>query len=1140
MSTDHRLKLASIKRFDQLVAYLRDELGWPLENGSDFEDLTFDYLPEELGIDTKTAAKIQEIKRLRPLSPQQPWGIFFVKFEPKQLPIIALRRILSQVALKKRASSNSADRAAWAADDLLFVSNYGDSEERQISFAHFSTAHDGRDLPTLKVLGWDNLDSALHLDAVARELSQNLAWPEDDADADVWRKKWRAAFTLEHREVVSTSKDLSVRLAELARNIRDRIKAAIGIETDTGPLTQLMKAFQTSLVHDLDADGFADMYAQTIAYGLLSSRIADPQKKTADDFAAHMRTNPFLRELMETFLKVGGRRGKAGGPGIDFDELGVSEVVQLLDDANMEAVVLDFGDKNPQEDPVIHFYEVFLKEYDAKQRMRRGVFYTPRPVVSHIVRSVDELLRTEFGLEDGLADTATWGEMAKRHKDLNIPKGTSPEQAFVQILDPATGTGTFLVEVIDLIHKTMVAKWMAHGDGEKKIAALWNEYVPKHLLPRLHGYELLMAPYAIAHLKMGLKLYETGYRFGSDERARIYLTNALEPAQDFSGTFDFAIPALAHEAQAVNKIKQNQRFTVVVGNPPYSIVSANSGQWIVDLCETYKVTVRGRERQIQALSDDYVKFLRLAQWQLERSACGVFGMITNNGYLDGHLFVDLRASLVGACSLVSLVNLHGNLRTRERTPEGEIDENVFDIQTGVAIVFALAHPRAADPAARYCDLWGKREEKYARLMEMSLRTAPWQSLPLGEFSAPWIPMSSNAGGEWNGMSSLLDVFGTGDRSRDAQTRYAAGFVSQQDDFAIAFSTDEIIARMEILLNAGTTEEDLRKDFRLCKTTQWSFKRAREELGAERIDKLIARCSYRPFDSRYTVFHRGVVSILRKEIMRHLFRRENIALLATRGISRQTYAHVFVADGLVDRHALDNASESMFVFPLFVYPDAAVDESAGGLFRQKERVVNLAPRAWSDLTTSAGSPREPDPRDLFNFIYAVLHSPEYRARYADFLKIDFPRVPMARNGVLLDALSRRGRELVSLHLMKSPELDRFITTYTGPKNPEVGRVGWSDDTVWLDAVATKKGQPATPGRIGFVGVPEAVWNFQIGGYQVCEKWLKDRKGRTLSDNDISHYQKIVVALSETIRLMAEIDNVIEEHGGWPGAFSTGGS
>src|SRR5262249_8491674 len=435
MPTDHRAKLATITRFDQLIAYLRDEMGWPIARDSfeDVDDLFYDFTADELGIDVKNAAKIQEIKRLRPLSPKQPWGIFFVKFEPKKLPVVALRRILSQVALKKRASANSAERAAWAADDLLFVSNYGEGDERQISFAHFSRAQDGHDLPTLKVLGWDNLDTALHLDAVARELTEHLAWPEDDSDAEAWRTRWRAAFTLRHREVVTTSKELSIRLAELARAIRDRIKTALRIETENGPLKKLMKAFQEALIHDLDADGFADMYAQTIAYGLLSARIADPQKKTTDDFAAHMRTNPFLRELMETFLKVGGRRGKAGGPGIDFDELGVSEVVDLLDDAKMEAVVRDFGDKNPQEDPVTHFYEGFAKEYDPIDKVKRGEFYTPRPVVSYIVRSVDELLRTDFGLEDGFADTASWGEMARRHKDIKIPEGVLASQDFVQV-----------------------------------------------------------------------------------------------------------------------------------------------------------------------------------------------------------------------------------------------------------------------------------------------------------------------------------------------------------------------------------------------------------------------------------------------------------------------------------------------------------------------------------------------------------------------------------------------------------------------------------------------------------------------------------------------------------------------------------
>jgi len=695
MPTDHRATLAKIRRFDQLVAYLRDEMGWPIANGEDFEELTFEYTPEELGIDAKNAAKIQEIKRLRPLTPSQPWGIFFVKFEPKRLPVVALRRILGQVALKKRASANKSERQAWAADDLLFVSNYGEGDERRISFAHFSSPVDGADLPTLKVLGWDNLDAPLHLDDVAERLTSDLAWPHDADDADAWRERWRAAFTLRHREVITTSKTLSWRLAELARAIRDRIKTALAIETETGPLTKLMKAFQTALVHDLDEAGFADMYAQTIAYGLLSARITDPTRRTADDFAAHMRTNPFLRELMETFLHVGGRRGKAGGPGIDFDELGVSEVVDLLDQANMEAVVRDFGDRNPQEDPVIHFYEHFLAAYDKKQKVSRGVFYTPRPVVSYIVRSIDELLRTEFGLEDGLADTTTWGEMAKRQEDLKIPGGTSPDQAFLQILDPATGTGTFLVEAIDLVYQTMVGKWKAQGHGEKKIQALWNEYIPKHLLPRLHGYELLMAPYAIAHLKIGLKLYETGYRFESEERARVYLTNALEPASSKQLALDF-LPALAHEAEAVNEIKRSQRFTAVVGNPPYSGLSSNMGPWIDGLLKGrlpdgtatasyYHVDGEPLGERKVWLQDDYVKFIRLSQWLLDGTGAGVHGYISNHGYLDNPTFRGMRWSLMQSFGRIRVLDLHGNLKKKEIPPGGGRDVNVFDIQQGVAI-----------------------------------------------------------------------------------------------------------------------------------------------------------------------------------------------------------------------------------------------------------------------------------------------------------------------------------------------------------------------------------------------------------------------------------------------------------------------
>ena len=720
MPTDHRERLASIRRFDQLVAYLRDELGWPIDT-DDFEELTFEYDPqEELGIDVKNAAKIQEIKRLRPLAPGQPWGIFFVKFQPKRLPVVALRRILGQVALKKRASSHSSERQAWGADDLLFVSNYGEGQERRIAFAHFSKPPDSHDLPTLKVLGWDNLDTPLHLDAVARELTDHLAWPDDEDDPVAWGDRWRAAFTLRHREVITTSKQLSERLAALACAIRDRTTTALAIETETGPLTKLLKAFQTALVHHLDAAGFADMYAQTIAYGLLSARITDPAHRTADDFAAHMQTNPFLRELMQTFLQVGGRHRKPRGSEIDFDELGVSEVVELLDDANMEAVVRDFGDRNPQEDPVIHFYEHFLSAYDKRQKVKRGVFYTPRPVVSFIVRSVHELLRTEFGLADGLADTTTWAEMSERHEALKIPEGISSTQPFVQILDPAAGTGTFLVEVIDLIRNTMGEKWRSQGYDENRARDLWNDYVPKYLLPRLHGYELLMASYAIAHLKISLKLHETGYRFQTDERAQVYLTNALEPPVGHQFTLDF-MPALAHEAEAVNKIKRLQQFTVVIGNPPYSGASANMSDAAKRLVDRYR-NVDGaplKERKLW-LQNDYVKFIGLAHELLLSSGSGAIGYITDNSYLDGPTFRGLRWQLLADFSTLYVLDLGGSTKKAKATPRSRSNENVFDITQGVAVLAAARRLPSAMSAVNTGTLTGDRFDKYRRLLVLTL------------------------------------------------------------------------------------------------------------------------------------------------------------------------------------------------------------------------------------------------------------------------------------------------------------------------------------------------------------------------------------------------------------------------------------
>lgn len=908
-------------------------------------------------------------------------------------------------------------------------------------------------------------------------------------------------------------------------------------------MTTLLKAFQTTLVHDLDADSFADMYAQTIAYGLLSARIADPTKKTVDDFAGHMRTNPFLRELMETFLKVGGRRGKAGGPGIDFDELGVSEVVDLLDNAKMEAVVRDFGDRNPQEDPVIHFYEHFLAAYDKKQKVSRGVFYTPRPVVSYIVRSVDELLRTEFSLEDGLADTTTWGEMAKRHKDLEIPEGVSPDQDFVQILDPATGTGTFLVEVIDLIHKTLVAKWKTQGHGEKKIDALWNEYVPRHLLTRLHGYELLMAPYAIAHLKIGLKLYETDYRFGSDERARVYLTNALEPPQDFSGTFEFAIPALAHEAAAVNENKRQGRFTVVVGNPPYSGVSANMNKSAQELVQRYR-RVEGaplQERKLW-LQNDYVKFLGLAHRLILDSGVGSIGYITDNSYLDGPTFRGVRWNLLTDFSCIDVLNLHGSAKKANTDPVATVDQNVFDITQGVAVLSSVRRKGASHARFRTASLFGRREQKYERLIALTRNDQSWSAATP---TAPFFLFSGVEAGGKDEYTSFVSI-------EAAFLLRSVGVQTSRDHLAIDFTRRELRDKIVEFVNPKTTDAAAREryfpgkkvaNYKAGDTRGWSLSKARKAIAAARsVDDGIVPITYRPFDIRYVYNTTSLVDWPRPEVSEQMRSGRNVGLCIVRRTENARVYDYFS----VSRHTISNHQASLkdgtYLLPLY----REVEGGHGELFgRAETRKPNLSKEFLGAFTAALqlpsigphGLPANVAPEDLLHYAYAVFHSPGYRSRYAGFLKVDFPRLPLTGNLELFRALARLGGQLTGLHLLESRKLAQPITEFIGSRHPEVEKVSWSRNTAWIDKAQTT----------GFTGVPEEVWNFHIGGYQVCEKWLKDRQAkggknprprRALSKDDIAYYQKVVAALAETIRLMKEIDEVIEQHGGWPGAFQTG--
>ena len=742
----------------------------------------------------------------------------------------------------------------------------------------------------------------------------------------------------------------------------------------------------------------------------------------------------------------------------------------MLDAANMEAVLRDFGDRNRDEDPVIHFYELFLKEYDAKKRMQRGVFYTPQPVVSYIVRSVHELLQTEFGIEDGLASTATWGEMAAKHANLKIPAGAKSGDPFVVVLDPATGTATFLVEVIDVIYQTLAAKWVKQRLTDVQQRAAWNEYVPKHLLPRIYGYELMMAPYAIAHMKIGLKLHETGYRFGSGERARIYLTNALESGGDDTaqGRFEQWMPALAHEAQAVNLVKRQQRFSVVIGNPPYSVSSQNDGEWIRRLCDDFK-TGLGGERNIQPLSDDYIKFIRLALYYVEGSGSGLIGMITNREYIQGVIHRAIRKRLLNSAETIAICDLHGQ-RGELIDNSCSSDENVFEIEKGVAINIMYFTNNNVTKVI-YAELIGRATEKNVSLLELSCSTA--SGVQLHPEPPYWFfkPSKTEFRDEYFAMPSLLRFFAT---------RPVTGFATHRDAFAIGFTKEEVTHRLERFLDKGATDINISKELGLKDTRDWSLHQARNNARTDRriFDQIIV-CSYRPFDWRWVVYSDDVLEFSRRSTMDHIGRKTP-ALICSRLVKDALFAHVFVSNCPIEK--------------IFLSPKSS----------NNAQVCLSGTKSTSDgkLTCIAGStlviPSEfstirykPNPDELIHYLYGILHSQIYRNRYEEFLKTDFPHVPFTTKTELFHSIRALGSELVALHLFKSRNLDKSMSIYTGGPNPVIEKVSYAGDTVWIDSAQTR----------GFRGVPDAVWSFHIGGYQVCEKWLKDRKGRILSKVDI---------------------------------------
>ena len=880
---------------------------------------------------------------------------------------------------------------------------------------------------------------------------------------------------------------LAEMMAGKARLLGNVIEQAVNSDEENEANSQLKdqyKAFQNVLVHDITHKAFADMYAQTIAYGMFAARYHDPTIPTfSREEAATLipHSNPFLRKLFQSIA------------GYDLDSRIawiVDDLVQIFLASDVAQIMRNFGKSTKQDDPIIHFYETFLAAYDPSLRKSRGVWYTPEPVVNFIVRAVDDILKTEFNLSQGLADTSK----TKIKVDYQGKK-IEQEVHKVQVLDPATGTGTFLAEVIKHIHQKF-----------KNQAGIWPKYVENDLIPRLNGFELLMTSYAMAHLKMDILLTETGFTNPNNKRFKIFLTNSLEEAHE--NQFNLFTQWLSQEANEANAIKKDTPVMCVIGNPPYSVSSNNKSPWIENLVTDYKKDLN--ERNIQPLSDDYIKFIRFGQHFIQKNGEGILAYISNNSFIDGLIHRQMRKNLLETFDKIYILDLHGNAKKQEKTEDGGVDQNVFDIMQGVSInLFIKTGKKINKSHAKiyHFDSFGKRESKYNFLIKNTLHSVFWNELNPKEPNYFFVKKDDSGIEEYEKGLKIEELFPSS----------SLGIEFGSKEYLLSFEKSDLIKFIkDIVLNPEISNIEIENRFNIKTTSGWKFDMLRnKEIVLGFHEKNIKACLSSPFDIRYTyhsnILRRGQIGMLKN------IDNSNLVFLTQRQSRMENSLSFFISNLIYSKDSV-SILDRCTGFPLYINTENSNQQTINQI---EKRVPNLnmvmvnkisKNLALSFINEKQNNKNTFAPIDLLDYIYAVLHSPSYREKYKEFLKIDYPRVPYPTDTDKFWKLVALGKEIREIHLLESPKAEEYITGYPEDGDNIVGKPTYKNGSVYINETQY------------FSNVPEVAWNFYIGGYQPAQKWLKDRKDRELSYDDILHYQKVIVALSETDRIMKEIDKI----------------
>jgi predicted helicase len=886
---------------------------------------------------------------------------------------------------------------------------------------------------------------------------------------------------------VFTAENLAVELAKRTGFLRDEviIKELEEQEKGKGFIFGFYTAFKQYLVSDLSQKDFADIYSQTITYGLFAARTrANGEFNRRLAYNLIPQTIGILRDVF-SFISLGKLPQQM--------EVIIDDIAEVLQAADVNKILDEYYRKGKGEDPIVHFYETFLNIYDPKTREKRGVYYTPEPVVKYIVRAIHDLLKTHFHLQDGLANKE------------------------VTLLDPAGGTLTFPAEAIKLAVEEYTKKY---GDAGK------TKLIKNQILKNFYAFELMMAPYAIGHIKISFLLEELGYTMQDDDRFKLYLTNTLD-MEDLKQTEIPGLESLSDESHLAGQIKQKEPILVILGNPPYSANSANYNAWTDKLLKenidgaTGYYTVDGKplgEQNSKLLQDDYVKFLRFAQWKIHKAGQGIVGMITNHSYLENVTFRGMRQSLMNTYNEIYIIDLHGNSLKKETTPDGDKDENVFDIRQGTAIAIFVKTKNGKECKVYHRDIQGLREEKYNWLEKKPFKpkdyeilkpVTPWYFLAKKDFE------NIEQYEKWFSISEIFPVNSTGVKTH-------------RDDLVISYSLNDLENRMRQFRNLKFDEAFIREAYNVKDTIEWSLKEARLKASndADFFEK-ICIVNFRPFDKMFIIYSDDLIERPRRDVMQHMLK-ENIGIVCSRQ-TKATFKHVLVTDTICDVNLTGTAGSfgSGNLFPLYLYetertkkratlstmmlfePAAEYGKSKSQGDRGKK--ANIAPQVFEQLKKAYG--KTPTPEQILGYCYAVLYSNTYREKYAEFLKIDFPRIPFTKNDELFHEMSKLGSELIELHLLKHKALNKPILKYFGKGK---------DDAIVKPRYDEENERVYINDQKYFENVSAEVWNYQIGGYQVMEKYLKDRKGRQM--DDAGHYCLMGTSISKTIEVQQSIDKL----------------